>query len=712
MREHHPTPEAPQAFQRARDLHTQLLAHLKNPINEAALKSEVEAAVDAAMEAEGLVPVEAKAHAKAEAGSPSPAAGAPGRERPAQADQAPGLAGSELPAKPSQAQPGHPSDAEPKLGMAGSGEAGTQRPSAKEAPLPGHVAAQVAQLEGVAGRTRAVAQRAQLEEMARGRALAFKGGAVALAVMGGLMIHFGMGLILAKMFTTLLVGQVVVDGLLSVLLGGLLAVFALHVAQQLGLSKLAARGPDRISSLQALRGIYRTELYGEASLTEAQCQELEQQLQAAHHTMLDNLDPEDHIAGAKLLTSLALGVLLILALAIPAAQHTSGGELWQHLLMAAFGSALMGGLVVVLAAKLQPLPPLGEGLMDPTEAAREAQRLLDEHRAREQKRLEAEGLAAEAEQKRLVAAAANRANEAEQAVKREAGAQAQAEARASQLRVESHRTERERRLKLALEQGLQERKAARLGEFDRLYQGLQDATEAYEQARGFTSKELRQLRQLKRRLNWLFGLLLVLSVLASIVATYPASLTLTELLNLPYQYLGGNRLALAPWLLFVALALFADFWLVQAYTQRSLAEVGVEVLEQGYQESRLRPQGIRYHVQLQSQWERVKVRTRYLIVIGALLLLVEFAANLTYLVHNSEANLALAAALALVPFAIFVAMTYPHVILHRKKSLVAEALAWGETLPQGPSLPLPSAHPYAEAESQQARLQAAERGLL
>lgn len=718
-RERYPTAEAPAAFQKARELHMQLLEHLKDPLNPAKLKAEAERVVDEAMAQEGLVPPKALPQAK-----PDPTAeGADAKEDLAQQDAGEGQAqpsreGPPAPAGSEAASP-TPAPGSPTASEAGPAQSAAPGPDAKgeealekAAPLPSHLATQVAQLEAVAGRQRAVAQRAQLDEMASNQAVARKGGAVALALLGGLMAHFGLAHIFAKLITDHTLGQLVANLVITALLAVVLAGLALHVAQKLGLSKLARRAPERISSLQALRGIYRTELYGEGPLNEAQSQELEQQLQAAHHTMLDNQDPEDHVANAKTMGVVGLVVLAFLGVAIPAAQQGLHGTWWQHLLVAAFGMALVGGLVVALASKLQPLPPLGEGLLDPTEARQRAEGIKSEHEASEAKRLAALRLATEEATKRAKREAESQ-EAARQAVQSKATQiRANTQAKEDQAREASYQAERQRRIAQHLANNTLEQQVNQNKTRDRLYQELQDASESYEQARGFTTQELRHLRGLQWSYKWFFALLLLLTVLSSIVATYPASLTVSELLNLPYQYVAGQRLAFGPWLLFIALALFADYWLVQAYTERSLAQVELAVLEEGYQESRLRPQGIRYHLKLHGQVAAVLRRTRKTIAVGVVLLLVEFAANVTYLVQNSEANLILATAMALVPFAVFVAMTYPHVILLRKSTLVRNALAWGGNLQQGPSLPPIQAPPFAEAESQQARAQAAERGLL
>ncbi len=188
---------------------------------------------------------------------------------------------------------------------------------------------------------------------------------------------------------------------------------------------------------------------------------------------------------------------------------------------------------------------------------------------------------------------------------------------------------------------------------------------AYENQQDLTPTERQELGRrghglLKRR----YGLY-VLSGLVIIVASYPASLSAATILGAPITMVGDMKVVWPLWVWFSLLVLVAELLLVTSISRLLWhADVSANLeTAQALDESERR-QGKRMEIRDPAQQKRARLWLWGQIALATMLVLIDFAANVQFLLTESEASMGLSYFLAFAGFISFIGIS---VLLGRAK---------------------------------------------
>jgi hypothetical protein len=176
-------------------------------------------------------------------------------------------------------------------------------------------------------------------------------------------------------------------------------------------------------------------------------------------------------------------------------------------------------------------------------------------------------------------------------------------------------------------------------------------------------------------------LFMTVAFLVSILATYPASITLSDIFDLGIMRLHRFQVAPFPWLIWIVVAWFGKEIFVSGRKDYHRWQKLKNIVENFYNEDE-RLAGIRYIVRSNKVLAQDRQTATNKILIGCFLLLLEACANLWYLYRNAGGDFVLAGILALVPFSIFVVMAFLQGESEFKIRNLQEAYEWARTLPR------------------------------
>lgn len=217
---------------------------------------------------------------------------------------------------------------------------------------------------------------------------------------------------------------------------------------------------------------------------------------------------------------------------------------------------------------------------------------------------------------------------------------------------------------------------------------LRAVVNTWEKERGFTLEEQAYMEAERQHLEDFKRRLYAISIICALVATYPASITLGEALNLPFDhtmFTGMTRFCWWTWGFWFVVVLGAEFTLVSSLTDIKRVQYAQNVLLNGYDEVNRRA-GLRYVIKTQEQAQIENRWPRIWFTGSVILLLLEFAANIAYMIRFSDVGVAFGAVLAVVPFTFLMVSIFPLLKFNHSLSWLNEALGrqgWRSRLRRG-----------------------------
>lgn len=550
----------------------------------------------------------------------------------------------------------------------------------------------ISNFEEIASRTRATAERNRLDALRKDVKNAKRNSLIATFVIGTWMA-FGFSDMLARVIRSQIVDKIGLDryGLtvpvpmitlvLASIIAGLITYVTYWLANALQVHRIASKAAREIPYIDTIGHIYEIEYLKTSSPDEEQGKFLEKKLETVRKTVLNGKTLQEAREELRIATIFFAVIAAFCAIAnflfFP---HRNLEEAVFGILAAALPVAFVWLLMRFASNHTIQWPRLAEELTDPSVAAQK----LSEHRervrqaeenAKRQRELDrkAKEAAREAELKAADEAARIKAQKAQEDADKERKKQDEDRLREkiqTQEKVVAERLVQAERTYVATTE-------ARLAD-------LKAAAATFESHRGYSRREQMILRERLTQSRLLFwGLLVPSSALLGILATYPASLTLWSIFGLRFQYIMQNRVAPISWVFWMFLIAVAEVVMVMGLHKMHQAKQHERVLEHFYDEEE-RLNGQRYRIKNWAEINDERKSAKRWITFGVLLLSLEFIANSLYLLQNSDANRELAIILALVPLALFVALTIPHTQNHHRRSLLREAIDWARSLPDRP----------------------------
>jgi hypothetical protein len=679
----YPTRRCPDARKRVKLVHASFLEHAKNKPTLEQITAQVNAEFPEIAPADSDVPPES--HSSAQGQGPADSS-TPPAETPAQGAEAPAQGGDT--AAPAPATPARPAVGD---------EENEPEPDIDLATVPDLMSPETLKAyEEIATRPRATAERNRLdgmraevgkEQKKSTRAIFLVAGllsagfAIAIATLIRQQFLEKLGLVQLKLGFIIPFLSFVIGLVLAVVFAKLIAYCVRSLAHATQTYRIASKAPRDIPYVDIVGHIYEVELIKTQTPTEEQQQFLTKKLETKRKDLLNGKTLDE----AKEELRISQGIFAVIAvffavanfLAIP---HRSFEQTLLGVLAAIVPVAFIWMFMRALSNHTIEWPKLSEELTDPSVASGK----LTEHRnriekakadAREQRRLEKvrkqeleEALRrAETEEARKIAEAAHR--------------QAEDQARVD---VETKKGVQLKSRNQLIANRFQEATKKWEADWESKLAELKDASADFESQRGYSRREQDVLKSRARQLRPIFWwLLMPASLFLGVLATYPASLTFWSIFNLRYTYLFNFKLAPITWAFWVFLIVMAEVVMVMGLHRYKMAAEHKRTLENFYDEEE-RLDGKRYHVRGWNEVKEEQAVGKRNMILGGVLLALEFFANVVYLNQNSDANFALAIILALGPFFVFVALTVPHVQLHHRLHALSRALDWAVSLPPHP----------------------------
>ena len=511
----------------------------------------------------------------------------------------------------------------------------------------------------------------------------------------GLWLGFGIGIIGVRMF-----GQPAwswpLVGLLSA--AGLTALI-LRTAQTTQLALEISKDSVKIPYLAHLADCYK-KLVLKASPDEAlppeQQEILARRLEKWKQERHEGLEMDEARAQKRLMyvfLGIAVGFLFLSSV------YSYGMVPFQRIFESALIFGLPAAMVFAFVFWLAPvslrMPILGETQEELTKIANEIRRAELENRLL-QKQIEKEDK--ERVEQATKVADLRRQEDRQKAEQRHAEARVnaakQAElARQDQLKMKGAETEYQQRLK------------AWATECSALIERLKKMASEWEFERGFTMHERAMIAAQLKEAKSLAAFYSVLSFVSIVILTYFASVTLNEILTLSYLYPNGNvSLKIAPisWVLWIAVIFLTEkFALVPSLSKLTTIRSKENVLQHGFDVT-TRVKGHRYLIMGPEEAAKARKTPMFALVFGLVVLAIELACNVMYLVSYSFVDGILGYLVAFLPFAFFVLLMFPLAETDEKVSRLKEALLTPERPSQAGRGPNATTHREAATLSDQA----------